>query len=65
MEMAKAGLDASPVSQILVEKSLLGWKEYELEASIEEICPRRWQLNSLSQREREDNDLLRSIYTRN
>ncbi|MEC4895480.1 MAG: carbamoyl-phosphate synthase large subunit [Oscillatoria sp. PMC 1051.18] len=30
-EMAEAGLDASPVSQILVEKSLLGWKEYELE----------------------------------
>lgn len=31
MEMAQAGLDASPVSQILVEMSLLGWKEYELE----------------------------------
>eukprot|EP00871_Galdieria_phlegrea_P001377 jgi/Galph1/223/GphlegSOOS_G4967.1 len=30
-EMAKAGLDASPVSQILVDLSLLGWKEYELE----------------------------------
>jgi len=30
-EMAIAGLDASPVSQILIEKSLLGWKEYELE----------------------------------
>ena len=30
-QMAKYGLDASPVSQILVEKSLLGWKEYELE----------------------------------
>ena len=30
-EMAKFGIDASPVSQILVEKSLLGWKEYELE----------------------------------
>ncbi len=25
------GLEASPVNQILVEKSLLGWKEYELE----------------------------------
>jgi carbamoyl-phosphate synthase large subunit len=24
-------LDASPVSQILIEQSLLGWKEYELE----------------------------------
>ncbi|MGB3494038.1 MAG: carbamoyl-phosphate synthase large subunit, partial [Elainellaceae cyanobacterium] len=30
-EMAQAGIDASPVSQILVEQSLLGWKEYELE----------------------------------
>jgi carbamoyl-phosphate synthase large subunit len=30
-QLAKHGLDASPVSQILVEKSLLGWKEYELE----------------------------------
>jgi carbamoyl-phosphate synthase large subunit len=26
-----SGLDASPVSQILIEQSLLGWKEYELE----------------------------------
>lgn len=31
MQMAEVGLGASPVSQILVEKSLLGWKEYELE----------------------------------
>ena len=30
-EMALYGLEQSPVSQILVEKSLLGWKEYELE----------------------------------
>ena len=30
-EIAQTGLDASPVSQILIEKSLLGWKEYELE----------------------------------
>jgi carbamoyl-phosphate synthase large subunit len=30
-EMAQGGIDASPVSQILVEKSLLGWKEFELE----------------------------------
>ncbi|MCL2932178.1 MAG: carbamoyl-phosphate synthase large subunit [Trichodesmium sp. MAG_R03] len=29
--MAQAGIDASPLSQILVEKSLIGWKEYELE----------------------------------
>lgn len=30
-EISQSGLDASPVSQILVEQSLLGWKEYELE----------------------------------
>ncbi|MBD1924090.1 carbamoyl-phosphate synthase large subunit [Microcoleus sp. FACHB-831] len=30
-EMAQVGIEASPVSQILVEQSLLGWKEYELE----------------------------------
>ncbi len=30
-QIAQSGLDASPVTQILVEKSLLGWKEYELE----------------------------------
>ena len=29
--IVQSGLDASPVNQILVEKSLLGWKEYELE----------------------------------
>ena len=27
----KSGLDASPVSQILIDQSLLGWKEYEME----------------------------------
>lgn len=30
-EIAQFGIESSPVSQILVEKSLLGWKEYELE----------------------------------
>ncbi len=30
-EIAQSGIDASPVDQILVEQSLLGWKEYELE----------------------------------
>ena len=29
--LLSAGLDASPVSSVLVEESLLGWKEYELE----------------------------------
>ena len=30
-QISASGIDASPVSQILVDKSLLGWKEYELE----------------------------------
>ncbi|ADU97525.1 carbamoyl-phosphate synthase, large subunit [Thermovibrio ammonificans HB-1] len=30
-EIAKKGLAASPVSEILIEESVLGWKEYELE----------------------------------
>ncbi len=30
-QIAAAGLDASPNSQILIEKSLIGWKEFELE----------------------------------
>jgi carbamoyl-phosphate synthase large subunit len=29
--MAGAGLDASPVTEVLLEESVLGWKEYELE----------------------------------
>jgi carbamoyl-phosphate synthase large subunit len=29
--MAKRGIDLSPVSEILIEESLLGWKEYEME----------------------------------
>lgn len=47
----ESGLDASPISEILVEEYLAGWKEYELEVmrdksdnvviicSIENICP--------------------------
>ncbi|MBL6638568.1 MAG: carbamoyl-phosphate synthase large subunit [Planktomarina sp.] len=31
MHFCKTGLDASPVSQILIDESLLGWKEYEME----------------------------------
>ena len=27
----RAGLDASPVGQVLIDESLLGWKEYEME----------------------------------
>src|ERR1043166_8070471 len=30
-EIAKRGLELSPVSEILIEESLLGWKEYEME----------------------------------
>ena len=30
-ELAKHGLELSPVSEILIEESLLGWKEYEME----------------------------------
>jgi carbamoyl-phosphate synthase large subunit len=29
--MAKAGLDASLITQVMIEQSVLGWKEYELE----------------------------------
>jgi carbamoyl-phosphate synthase large subunit len=29
--MGRIGLDASPVTEVLVEESILGWKEYELE----------------------------------
>ncbi len=30
-DIAKAGLDASMISEVMVEQSVLGWKEYELE----------------------------------
>ncbi|MEI6702881.1 MAG: carbamoyl-phosphate synthase large subunit, partial [Deltaproteobacteria bacterium] len=30
-KMAMAGIDASPTNEILVEESVIGWKEYELE----------------------------------
>ncbi len=30
-DIVKGGLDASPVTQVLVEQSVLGWKEYEME----------------------------------
>ncbi len=30
-EIARRGLELSPVSEILIEESLLGWKEYEME----------------------------------
>ncbi|MDQ3804496.1 MAG: carbamoyl-phosphate synthase large subunit, partial [Acidobacteriota bacterium] len=30
-EIVRAGLAASPVNQVLIEESILGWKEYELE----------------------------------
>jgi carbamoyl-phosphate synthase large subunit len=30
-KICRSGLDASPVSQILIDESLLGWKEFEME----------------------------------
>ncbi|GIX13753.1 MAG: carbamoyl-phosphate synthase large chain [Paracoccaceae bacterium] len=30
-QLCRAGLDASPVGQILIDESLLGWKEFEME----------------------------------
>jgi carbamoyl-phosphate synthase large subunit len=30
-ELAQLGIEASPVNEILIEESLLGWKEYEME----------------------------------
>jgi carbamoyl-phosphate synthase large subunit len=30
-QMARRGIEASPVGEILIEQSVLGWKEYELE----------------------------------
>ncbi|MFC1567859.1 carbamoyl-phosphate synthase large subunit [Pseudomonadota bacterium] len=30
-QIAKSGLDASPTDEILVEESIIGWKEYEME----------------------------------
>ena len=30
-QMVSAGLDASPINQVLMEECLLGWKEYEME----------------------------------
>ncbi len=43
--MARAGLDASMISEILIEESVIGWKEYELEVmrdlkdNVVIICP--------------------------
>jgi len=31
LEIAKTGLDSSMISEIIIEESLIGWKEYELE----------------------------------
>ncbi|MBD3793507.1 MAG: carbamoyl-phosphate synthase large subunit [Campylobacterales bacterium] len=30
-QLVKGGLEASPINEILIEESLLGWKEYEME----------------------------------
>jgi len=45
VEVARQGLSLSPISQILVEKSVKGWKEYELEVmrdfkdNVVIVCP--------------------------
>ncbi|MFC0239681.1 carbamoyl-phosphate synthase large subunit [Rhodopseudomonas telluris] len=31
IEIVESGIDASPTSEVLVEESILGWKEYEME----------------------------------
>ncbi len=31
IEIVESGLDASPVTEVLIEESVLGWKEYEME----------------------------------
>ncbi len=31
VEIVRSGLDASPTTEVLIEESLLGWKEYEME----------------------------------
>ena len=31
VEIVRTGLDASPTSEVLIEESLIGWKEYEME----------------------------------
>ena len=31
VEIVTGGLDASPTSEVLIEESVLGWKEYEME----------------------------------
>jgi carbamoyl-phosphate synthase large subunit len=31
MEIVRSGLDASPTTEVLIEESILGWKEYEME----------------------------------
>ena len=30
-ELVRRGLDQSPTTQVLIEESILGWKEYEME----------------------------------
>ena len=45
LEIARHGLDLSPITEILIEKSVKGWKEYELEVmrdrndNVVIVCP--------------------------
>ncbi len=44
-ELAARGLDASPMNEVLIEQSVIGWKEYELEVmrdrkdNVVVVCP--------------------------
>jgi carbamoylphosphate synthase large subunit len=31
IQIVKGGLEASPTTEVLIDESLLGWKEYEME----------------------------------
>jgi carbamoyl-phosphate synthase large subunit len=39
-EIAKRGIDLSPVNEVLIEESLLGWKEFEMEVMPSRISTR-------------------------
>jgi carbamoyl-phosphate synthase large subunit len=36
-ELLTRGLEASPIHEVLIDKALMGWKEYELELRIRMI----------------------------
>ena len=48
VQIVSGGLDASPTTEVLIEESLLGWKEYEMEV----VRDRRTTMPSSSARSR-------------